>query len=94
MKVTIDLGITIDFETTKEFSEGDTFLEHIFKAMRGEGDLRKGINMKADIGWYVQDKLKENLAAKGLYEDMKITGHSVHIKRKKEEGVYELYKNK
>ena len=84
MKVTIDLGIAIDFETTESFSATNTFEEHIFEAMRGEGDDRKGVNMNADIGWYVQNKLEENLTAKGLSGFMKITGHGVHIKRKKE----------
>ena len=84
MKVTIDLGIAIDFETTKEFSEADTFLEHIFRAMGGKGDTRKDVNMNlnSDIGWYVQSRLGENLNNEGLGEHMRIVGHSVHIKRK------------
>ena len=82
-KVQIDLGLIIDFETIKAFSKTNTFERHIYDAMRGKGDVRKGINMKADIGWYVANKIQENLTSQGLGEYCKITGHSVQIKRVK-----------
>jgi len=80
-KVKIDLGLIIDFETVKAFSETDTFEGHVYDAMRGMGDVRKGVNMKADIGWYVANKIEENLASIGLGEHCKVTGHSMQIKR-------------
>ena len=80
-KVRIDLGLTIDFESIKAFCETNTFERHVYDAMRGKGDNRKGINMKADIGWYVANKIEENLPSQGLGEYCKVTGHSMQIKR-------------
>ena len=79
MKTKIDLGLTITIEYPETLDE--SVLTRIFDAVRGKGDIRKGINMNADIGYYVANKLKENMD--NTYPDklVSIKDHGVHIKR-------------
>ena len=78
-KQRIDLGLTITIEYPESLD--DSVLTRIFDAVRGKGDIRRGINMNANIGHYVANKLKENMD--NAYPDklVNIKDHGVHIKR-------------
>ena len=82
--VQVGLGLSIDCEinTNSNFYR-NKFERSIYNAVRGKGDTRKGINMNADIGYYVANKIQENLDNEGLGAFCKITGHSMQIKRVK-----------
>lgn len=81
MKKTIDLGLTIEIEYPNSCS--GTVHHRIFEATKGEGDIRKGINMNANISWYVANKIQENLNNQGL-DHIKIGNSGIHIKEVKE----------
>ena len=55
-KIKVDLGLVIEVEYPGALDT--SVLRRIFRATRGDGDIRKGINMNADIGWYVANKLQ------------------------------------
>tara|TARA_Y100000310_G_C20687095_1_gene819740 strand:- start:994 stop:1233 length:240 start_codon:yes stop_codon:yes gene_type:complete len=79
MVIRINLGLTVDVETNN--LEHDNLKEQIFESMKGKGDERLGTNMYANIGYYVANKLEENLHNQGL--DYNIYAHSVHIKEER-----------
>ena len=76
---TIDLGMRLHLDI-----EDDSKLdlaELIFKATEGEGDIRYGVNMNANIGWYASQKIQENLLNRGISKDqISVIGNSMHIK--------------
>ena len=79
--VKVDLGMSIDCEINIDSNfYRNMFKQSIYDAVRGKGDTRKGINMNADIGFYVASKIQENLDNEGLGDFCKITGHTIHIK--------------
>jgi len=82
--VKVNLGLSIDCEinTDSNFYR-NKFERSIYDAVRGKGDVRKGINMNADIGYYVATKIQENLDSEGLGNFCKITGHTIHISEDK-----------
>ena len=79
MVIRINLGLTVDVETNN--LEHDNLKEQIFESMKGKGDERLGTNMYADIGYYVANKLEDNLHNQGL--NYNIVAHSVHIKKER-----------
>jgi len=64
VKKSIDLGLVIKLSVPEGMTER-TLLDAVFNAMRGVGDPDDGVNMLADIGYYVADKIAENLEAVG-----------------------------
>ena len=81
-KIKVDLGLIIEVEYPGALDT--SVLRRIFRATRGDGDIRKGINMNADIGWYVANKLQENIDNTYADDCVKIGNHSIHIKKVKE----------
>ena len=51
----------------------------VYSALRGHGDNRRGKNMKADIGWYVKDKIEENISNADGNTKVKIMSHSYRV---------------
>ena len=64
VKRSIDLGLVIKLDVPEGMTER-ALLDAVFNAMGGKGDPREGVNMLADIGYYVADKIAENLKAVG-----------------------------
>ena len=61
-KLSIDLGLVIDVNVPDEMSDGDA-CGVIFDVSEGKGDPRYGMNMNADVAYFVGEQIKANLAA-------------------------------
>ena len=75
MKSKVKIMITLECES----SPTENIVNRVYDAMRGHGDKRQGINMKADIGWYLKDKIEENIKNANGNSEFKISGHSYRV---------------
>lgn len=58
----INLGLKIEVQTPSNLSDKEV-LDLIFQAAEGQGDPRYGANLLANLNFYVQDRLQENLTS-------------------------------
>ena len=61
-EMNIDLGLVLNNVKVPSSMSDQEALDHIFRVVLGEGDIRQGVNMFADVSYYVSSKIEENLA--------------------------------
>ena len=64
-EMNIDLGLVLKNVKVPSSMSDQEVLDHILRVVLGEGDPRSGINMFADVSYYVSSKIEENLDAIG-----------------------------
>jgi len=79
-EMNIDLGLVLNNVKVPSTMSDQEALDHIFRAICGEGDIDYGVNMLADVSFYVSDKIGENL--EGMGSLVKVNGSSVQPKLK------------
>jgi len=60
-EMNIDLGLVLNNVKVPSSMSDQEVLDHIFRVVGGEGDPRNGVNMFADMSFYVSSKIQENL---------------------------------
>ncbi len=78
-EMNIDLGLVLHVSVPSTMSDQEV-LEHIFRASCGEGDSRQGLNMLADVSFYVSSQIGDNL--KNIGSPVKTQGGGIQPKPK------------
>ena len=60
-EMNIDLGLVLNNVKVPSSMSDQEALDHIFRVVLGEGDIRHNANMFADVSYYVSSKIEENL---------------------------------
>lgn len=61
----IDLGLVLHNVKVPSSMSDQEVLDHIFRVIGGEGDIRQGVNMFADVSFYVSSQIQDNLKNMG-----------------------------
>ena len=64
-EMNIDLGLVLNNVKVPSSMSDQEVLDHIFRVVGGEGDPLNGVNMFADMSFYVTSKIKDNLKSIG-----------------------------
>tara|TARA_B100000424_G_scaffold259119_1_gene241687 strand:- start:1259 stop:1585 length:327 start_codon:yes stop_codon:yes gene_type:complete len=78
-KMNIDLGLVLHVSVPSTMSDQEV-LDHIFRASCGEGDSRQGVNMLADMSFYVASQIGDNL--KNIGSPVETQGSGIQPKPK------------
>ena len=79
-EMNIDLGLVLNNVKVPSSMSDQEALDHIFRAICGEGDCRRNVNLLADVGFYVANKIGENL--ENIGSPIEVNGSSVQPKPK------------